>query len=100
MAAGPKFIRFFWPVLAALRDLGGSARPREVIDLVLESVGVNDDERAERTKGGSLRIDNQIHWARNYLVWAGLLDGCSAGAGHSATRAGRFRSISRTTSQP
>jgi len=71
--------RFFWPVLKALRDLGGSARPREVIDLVLETVGVSDDERAERTKGGSLRVDNQIHWARNYLVWADLLDGSQRG---------------------
>lgn len=79
MASGPRFIRFFWPVVAALRDLGGSARPREVIDLVLETLEVPDDERAERTKGGSLRIDNQIHWARNYLVWAGLLDGSQRG---------------------
>lgn len=79
MAAGPKFIRFFWPVLAALRDLGGSARPREVIDLVLDTLGLDDDVRAERTKGGALRTDNQIHWARNYLLWAGLIDGSTRG---------------------
>lgn len=79
MASGPKFIRFFWPVLAALRDLGGSAKPREVIDLVLDTLEIDDDERAERTKSGSLRVDNQIHWARNYLVWAGLLDGSQRG---------------------
>jgi restriction system protein len=30
MASGPKFIRFFWPILKALRDLGGSAQPREL----------------------------------------------------------------------
>ena len=78
MAAGPKFIRFFWPV-RALRELGGSARPRDVIDLVLEMLEIPDDERAEVTKSGSLRIDNQVHWARNYLVWAGLLDGSKRG---------------------
>ena len=79
VASGPKFIRFFWPVLAALRELGGSAKPREVVDLVLEKANINDDERAERTKSGSLRVDNQVHWARNYLVWAGLLDGSQRG---------------------
>jgi len=79
VAAGPKFIRFFWPVVAALRELGGSARPREVVDLVLDTLGIDDDERAERTKGGTLRVDNQVHWARNYLVWAGLIDGSTRG---------------------
>lgn len=79
VAAGPKFIRFFWPVLAALRELGGSAQPREVVDLVIDKLVIDDDERAERTKGGTLRVDNQVHWARNYLVWAGLLDGSTRG---------------------
>jgi restriction system protein len=79
MASGPKFIRFFWPILTGLRELGGSAAPREVIDLVVERLGIGDDERAERTKSGTLRVDNQVHWARNYLVWAGLLDGSQRG---------------------
>jgi len=79
MPAGPKFIRFFWPIVAALRDLGGSARPREVVDLAIETHGVSDDERAEQTKSGSLRVTNQAHWARNYLVWAGLIDGSKRG---------------------
>lgn len=79
MPSGPTFIRFFWPVLEALHDLGGSARPREVVDLVVEMLGIPDEERAERTKSGSLRVDNQVHWARNYLVWAGLLDGSKRG---------------------
>ncbi len=79
MPAGPKFVRFFWPVVRALRDLGGSAQPREVVDLVIEMLAIPDDERAERTKSGSLRVENQVHWARNYLVWAGLLDGSKRG---------------------
>lgn len=79
MPAGPKFIRFFWPIVAALRDSGGSARPREVVDLVIEMLGVGDDERAERTPSGVLRVENQVHWARNYLVWAGFLDGSERG---------------------
>ena len=41
MASVPKFIRFFWPILKALRELGGSAKPREVVDLVIEMLGVS-----------------------------------------------------------
>ena len=79
MPSGPKFLRFFWPIVQALRDLGGAAPPREVVDLAIEKLGIGDDERAERTKSGSLRVENQAHWARNYLVWAGLLDGSQRG---------------------
>jgi restriction system protein len=79
MAKGPKFIRFLWPTLSALRELGGSAKPREVIDLVLELAEIGDDERAEQLKSGGLRVDNQVQWARQYLVWADLLDGSQRG---------------------
>lgn len=79
MATGPKFIRFFWPLIGALRDFGGSAKPREVVDLLQDTLGIPDAERAERTKSGSLRVENQIHWARNYLVWAGLVDRSTRG---------------------
>jgi len=40
----------------------------------VDTLGLSDDERAERTKSGALRVDNQVHWARNYLVWDGLID--------------------------
>ena len=76
---GPQFLKFFWPVIDALRELGGAAKPSEVIDLVIELTGISDDERAALTAGGNLRVDNQIHWARNYLVWAGFLDGSTRG---------------------
>jgi len=79
VAQGPKFIRFLWPIIAAIREMGGAARPSEVVDRVVDAVGITDDERAERTKSGTLRIDNQVHWARNYLVWAGLIDGSQRG---------------------
>jgi restriction system protein len=79
MKKGPKFIRFFSPVIEALREVGGEAAPREIVDRATELVGVSDDELAERTKSGVLRVENQVHWARNYLVWAGLLDGSKRG---------------------
>lgn len=79
VGSGPKFIRFFWPTLSALREVGGEAAPREVVDRVTEMLDLDEDELAERTGSGTLRVENQVHWARNYLVWAGLLDGSKRG---------------------
>lgn len=79
MTKGPKFVRLFWPTVTALRELGGSAKPREVIDLVLDLTKISDDERAEKLKSGGLRVDNQVQWARQHLVWADLLDGSQRG---------------------
>jgi restriction endonuclease Mrr len=78
---GPKFIRFFWPILASLREFGGAAPAAEVVDRASEMLQISDDERAERTKGGTLRVVNQAHWARRYLVWAGSTwtDRCEGG---------------------
>lgn len=66
MPSGPKFIRFFWPILKALRDLGGSARPREVVDLVVEMLGVSDDERAE-----AARCASTTRFAGRATTWSG-----------------------------
>jgi restriction endonuclease Mrr len=51
----------------------------QVIDLVLDLTKISDDERAEKLKSGGLRVDNQVQWARQYLVWADLLDGSQRG---------------------
>ena len=56
MASGPKFIRFFWPIVQALRELGGAAPPREVVDLATETLSISDDERAERRYNQNLWI--------------------------------------------
>jgi hypothetical protein len=56
---GPRFIWFLWPTPPALRDLGGSAKSGEVIDLVLDTTFVSDDERAEQLKSGGRRVDNR-----------------------------------------
>lgn len=34
---GPRFVQYFGPILVALKALGGSARPTEVTDRVVES---------------------------------------------------------------
>lgn len=69
-----EFVRWFGPLLDALRDLGGSAAPREAIDRIAEREKVPDSLRNEILKSGQERFYNQVHWARQYLVWEGLIE--------------------------
>jgi len=71
---GPEFARWINPVLRALGELGGSARPREVIERVAKNEHVPDDILDETNPAGGQRFSNQVHWARFYLAEAGLID--------------------------
>lgn len=71
---GPKFVQFFGPVLDALRSFGGSAEARQVMDKVIELADVSEDELGETNKNGQSKYENQVGWARFYLVKAGLID--------------------------
>ena len=77
--SGPKFVRFFGPVLEALGQLGGSARPPEVYDAIAKKLNVSDDAMGETLASGQTRFYNQVAWARFYLVRAGLLDSSKRG---------------------
>lgn len=71
---GPKFVQWFGPLLDALRELGGSATPKEAVDVVARLCSVPDKQREETLKSGMERFANQVYWARQYLVWAGLIE--------------------------
>ncbi len=79
IARGPKFVQFFDPVLKALKQLGGSARPGEVVEAVARLKNVTEAQRQEVLQSGALRFDNQIAFVRQYLVWAGYLDSSKRG---------------------
>lgn len=74
-----EFVHWMGPILDALRELGGSGKPREVCDLIAENGGLSDKKLEETLKSGQTRYYNQVHWARQYLVWEGLLDGSTRG---------------------
>ncbi len=86
-----EFVRWMGPILDALRELRGSGKPREVCDLIAERDGLSNKKLEETLKSGQTRFYNQVHWARQYLVWEGLLDGSTRGvwsltpAGYKAT---------------
>lgn len=69
-----EFVRWFGPLLAALRELGGSAKPREAADKIAEKLNLNDDKLNEVLDSGQSRYYNQVAWARQYLAWEGLID--------------------------
>ena len=50
---GPKFIRFFAPILKVLNELGGSGNSREVNDLVIEKMNISETELEEKLKSGA-----------------------------------------------
>jgi restriction system protein len=85
---GPKFVQFFDPVLKALKQLGDSARPGEVVEAVAKMKDISEAQRQETLKSGRPRFDNQVAFARQYLVWGGYLDSSKHGV-WSLTEKGR-----------
>ncbi len=85
---GSKFLRFFGPLLDALRKLGGSGTPDEVVEQIAADLNLSDDVQNELLPSGSPRYRNQVAWARFYLVREGLLDSSKRGV-WSLTERGR-----------
>lgn len=73
-AGKTEFVKWFGPILDALRALGGSAKPREITEWIGEKLNIPEDILTERyEKSGVLKFQNQLAWARQYLVWEELL---------------------------
>jgi restriction system protein len=69
-----EFVKWFGPILEALKALGGSAKPGEITQWVGKKYNIPDDVLSERyEKSGVLKFQNQLAWARQYLVWEELL---------------------------
>jgi len=69
-----EFLNWFGPTLDALRELGGSGSPNEVSSLVAQREKVSEEKLNETIKSGASKFHNQVCWARQYLVWEGLID--------------------------
>ncbi len=95
---GPEFLRFFHPLVEVLKELGGSGNSSEVTDLVVERMNISEYDLEQKLKSGASRIKNQIAWARNYLVRAGVMDDTSKRGLWSLTEEGFKREISKEES--
>lgn len=68
-------IRWFAPLIQALRDLGGSATPSEARAKIIENEDLSDEViSAVRGKNKVNKFENEVAFARNYLVNAGYID--------------------------
>jgi len=76
---GPRFVRYFGPLIEALKQLGGSGGPEEVRGLIASSLAISEEEQSEQLPSGTSRFDNQVAWARFYLTRAGLLESSRRG---------------------
>lgn len=69
------FLRWFSPLIQALRDLGGSGTPAEARAKIIENEQLSEDEiNQTRGKNNVNKFENEVAFARNYLVNAGYID--------------------------
>lgn len=111
-ARAPKYTDYINPLLDTLKKLGGSARPSEVCPAIAKDLLLSDSVLEERLTNGVSRFENQVHWARFYLVKAGYIDSSMRGVwslaekGRTATRLSEtvirelVRHVQETTARP
>jgi restriction system protein len=75
-----QFARYLGPVIAAVRELGGSGRKDEVRAVIARQLKISEAEQSEPLPSGvQTRFENQVHWARFYLAKAGYIDSSQRG---------------------
>jgi restriction system protein len=72
--ADSKFANYINPVIEAINALGGSARPQEVYKYISKALNLPDEILNLEKKSGGSKFENQVAWARFYLVKAGIVD--------------------------
>ena len=82
----PNYLDLMKPTLAALHRLGGSANNREIVNQVIEDMGLSDDivqvpyrGKAKRGKANMTALEDELGWARTYLKKYGLIDNSERG---------------------
>src|ERR1039458_615533 len=93
-----EFIRWMPSILNALRQMGGSGTARDVIKSVAKLENVSAEAQEIKNKGGALRFYNHVAWARQYLLWEGLLGSTKRGV-WTLTEKGQDTKLSPTASR-
>jgi restriction system protein len=68
-----------WPVVKALRELGGSGRIDEINAKVAELEGFTDEQQQYDGRGNGVEIEYRLRWARTLAKNPGLLENVSRG---------------------
>jgi restriction system protein len=86
-----QFFDYIIPLIETLKELGGSGRPSEVIEMIAANQRPNE-KMYEQLQNGQTRLANQIHWSRLYLVKTGYIDSSQRGI-WSLTEKGLYSSL-------
>ena len=79
-ASNAAFLKWFKPVIQALRDLGGSATPQDTRNRIIENEHLTEEVINEtRGKSNVNKFENEVAFARNYLVYGGYVDNSTHG---------------------
>lgn len=79
-ASNAAFLKWFKPVIQALRDLGGSATPQDTRNRIIENEHLTEEVLNEaRGKSNVNKFENEVAFARNYLVYGGYVDNSTYG---------------------
>ena len=54
-SGGPRFVRYFGPLIDVLKELGGSGSPEEVRSMVASRLATSDEEHSEQPSSGTSR---------------------------------------------
>jgi len=69
------FLKWFKPIIEALKHLNGSATPDKVRNQIIADLKLSD-KMVNETRGvtGVKKFDNEVAFARNYLAYDGYID--------------------------
>lgn len=85
----PRYNELHWPLLIAVREIGGSGASDELDQAVIEHEGFSEEQQAVlHNDGPQTALKYRLAWARTYLKGMGLLDNSVRGI-WSLTDAGR-----------
>ena len=69
----PSIRQFRWPIVQALRKLGGQAPTVEIAEHVADAFGLTRQQRSETVPSGQVRLVNRVQWASLELKHIGVL---------------------------
>lgn len=79
-ASNSEFLKYFAPLIQALKELGGSATRKDAHEKVVELMGISEEELSVTyEKTGASRVLNQIDFARNDLAHEGFISSGTKG---------------------
>jgi restriction system protein len=75
----PSSKQLMWPVLCVLKDLGGSASHRELLDKIIEKEHISEEAQSVPNADGRSKLSYNLYRAKNYLGAFGAIENTARG---------------------